>query len=120
MCSTSIFNFIILSSTLFLIFKHIVSSKLFLIFKHKYSYIFKAMLIFSLIGPKGSCKDILVTGCIIATNAQSPEQAFRRCSTKYRSSHRRCSVRKGDLRNFAKFLGEHLRQSLFFNKVAGL
>ena len=37
-----------------------------------------------------------------------------------RSSHRRCSVRKGVLRNFAKFTGKHLRQSLFFDKVAGL
>ena len=27
---------------------------------------------------------------------------------------------KGVLRNFAKFTGKHLRQSLFFNKVAGL
>ena len=35
----------------------------------------------------------------------------------YRSSHRRCSVRKGFLRNFAKFTGKHLCQSLFFNKV---
>ena len=38
----------------------------------------------------------------------------------YRSSHRRCSVRKGVLRNFAKFTGNYLRQSLYFNKVAGL
>ena len=38
----------------------------------------------------------------------------------YRSSHRRCSVRKGVLRTFAKFAGKHLCQSLFFNKVAGL
>ena len=37
-----------------------------------------------------------------------------------RSSHRRCSVRKGILRNFTKFTGKHLCQSLFFNKVAGL
>ena len=37
-----------------------------------------------------------------------------------RSSHRRCSVKKGVLRNFAKFTGKHLCQSLFFNKVAGL
>ena len=37
-----------------------------------------------------------------------------------RSSHQRCSLRKGVLRNFAKFTGKHLRQSLFFNKVAGL
>ena len=32
-----------------------------------------------------------------------------------RSSHRRCSVRKGSLRNFRK----HLCQSLFFNTVKG-
>ena len=40
--------------------------------------------------------------------------------TKFRSSHQRCSVRKGGLRNFTKFTGKHLRQSLFFNKVASL
>ena len=32
-----------------------------------------------------------------------------------RNSHRRCSV-KGVLRNFPKFTGKHLCQSLFFNK----
>ena len=37
-----------------------------------------------------------------------------------RSSHRRCSVRKGVLRNFTKFTGKQLCQNLFFNKVAGL
>ena len=30
---------------------------------------------------------------------------------------RRCSIRKGILRNFAKFTGKHLCQSLFFNKT---
>ena len=35
-----------------------------------------------------------------------------------RSSHRWCSLRKGPLRNFAKLTGKHLRQNLFFNKVA--
>ena len=39
---------------------------------------------------------------------------------RYRSSHRRCSIKKGVLENFAKFTGKHLSQSLFFNKVAGL
>ena len=34
-----------------------------------------------------------------------------------RSSHRRCSVRKGVPRNFEKFTGKHLCQSLFFNNV---
>ena len=37
-----------------------------------------------------------------------------------RSRHRRCSMRKGVLRNVAKFTGKHVCQSLFFNKVAGL
>ena len=37
----------------------------------------------------------------------------------YRSSHQRCSMKKGVLRNLAKFTGRHLCQSLFFNKVAG-
>ena len=36
-----------------------------------------------------------------------------------RSSHQRCSIIKGVLRNFAKFTGKHLCQSLFFNKVVG-
>ena len=41
-------------------------------------------------------------------------------ATKNRSSHRRCSARKGVLRNFALFTGKHQCQRLFFNKVAGL
>ena len=36
-----------------------------------------------------------------------------------RSSHQRCSMRNGVLRNFTKFTGKHLYQSHFFNKVAG-
>ena len=31
-----------------------------------------------------------------------------------------CSMKTGVLRNFTKFTGKHLCQSLFFNKVAGL
>ena len=38
----------------------------------------------------------------------------------FSSSHRRCSVRKGVLRNFSKFTGKQLYQSLYFDKVAGL
>ena len=37
-----------------------------------------------------------------------------------RSSHQRSSIKKGVLRNFTKFTGKDLCQSLFFNKVAGL
>ena len=33
---------------------------------------------------------------------------------------RSCSVKNGVLKNFAKFTGKHLCQSLFFNNVAGL
>ena len=40
--------------------------------------------------------------------------------SSFRSSRMSCSLTKGVLRNFAKFLGKHLCQILFFNKVAGL
>ena len=39
-----------------------------------------------------------------------------RSFSSIRSIHRMCSVRKGVLRNFAKFTGKHLCQSLFFKK----
>ena len=39
---------------------------------------------------------------------------------KNRSSHRRCSIKKGVIKSFAKFKGKHLRRSLVFNKVASL
>ena len=37
-----------------------------------------------------------------------------------RSSRQSCSVNKDVLKNFAKFTGKHLRQSIIFDKVAGL
>ena len=40
--------------------------------------------------------------------------------TESRSSHQRCSIKKGVLRNFTKFRGKHVCQSFFFNEVAGL
>ena len=46
---------------------------------------------------------------------------FSKVTGFYRSSQRRCSVKKGDLRKvFAKFTGKHLWQRLYFNKIAGL
>ena len=39
---------------------------------------------------------------------------------KHRSSHPDVFCKKGVLRNFAKFTGKHLCQSLYFNKVASL
>ena len=41
-------------------------------------------------------------------------------SVKSRNSHQRCLKINGVFRNFARFAGKHLCQSLFFNKVAGL
>ena len=37
-----------------------------------------------------------------------------------RNNHQRCSVRKGVLKNFEKFTGKHLCQSLLFNKIEAL
>ena len=56
------------------------------------------------------------------------KKKHQRCSTSfYRSSRwgeggrgRGVLCKKGILKNFAKFTGKHLCQSLFFNKVAGL
>ena len=38
----------------------------------------------------------------------------------YRSTRPEVFCKKGVLKNFSKFTGKHLCQSLFFNKVAGL
>ena len=64
----------------------------------------------------GLCVSVLVPA------SQIPVLAIALCIHCFssRSSHRRCSVRKGVLRNFAKFTGKHLCQSLFFNEVTGL
>ena len=43
-----------------------------------------------------------------------------RFATWLRSSHQEVFCEKGVLRNFTKFTGKHLCQSLFFNKVEGL
>ena len=61
--------------------------------------------------------------CLRAYN--HPQNILRLTSIPYiavflwiicRSSHRRCSLRKGDLRNFVKFTGKHLCRSVLFNK----
>ena len=44
----------------------------------------------------------------------------RSSCTQIRSSHWMCSIKKGIRRNFTKFTGKHMCQSLFFNKLAGL
>ena len=45
---------------------------------------------------------------------------FHHDSSKSLSSRQEVFCEKGVLRNFTKFTGKHLCQSLFFNKVAGL
>ena len=54
------------------------------------------------------------------TSVKKYLQCYRLYNFPYfRSSHWLCSVRKGVLRNFAKFTGKHRWQSLFLHKVAG-
>ena len=48
------------------------------------------------------------------------ENIFNPMVSMGRSSHQRCFVKKGVLRNFAKFTGKHLCHRLIFNDVAGL
>ena len=48
------------------------------------------------------------------------ENIFNLMVSMGRSSHQRCFVKKGVLRNFAKFTGKHLCHRLFFNNVADL
>ena len=55
----------------------------------------------------------------------SDKPPLTRCGETYklttgRSSHWRCSVKKGVFKNFIKFTGKHLWQSFFFNEVAGV
>ena len=63
----------------------------------------------------------VVTRC--TTRCHSLSFVVTRCTTRL-SFHKRSPpkvfCKKGVLRNFAKFTGKHLYQSLYFNKVAGL
>ena len=46
-------------------------------------------------------------------------EILRNYSTIFRSSHRRCSIKKTILKHFVIFTGKHLCRGLFFNKDAG-
>ena len=48
-----------------------------------------------------------------------PNNLVQGTTRSVRVADQRCSAKKGVLRNFAKFRRKHLRQSPFFNKVAG-
>ena len=45
---------------------------------------------------------------------------YPQCLYSSRSSHQRCSTKKGVLKNLTKFTGKYLRQSCSFNEVLGL
>ena len=51
------------------------------------------------------------------TNVAFFNKTWEKLVLEVRSSHRRCSVREGVLRNFAKFTGKHPYQSLFLNNA---
>ena len=61
------------------------------------------------------CFVVAIYGCALTYHNQSKET-----STNFKSSQQRCSIKESVLRNFLKSAGEHLCQSLFFNKVAGI
>ena len=54
------------------------------------------------------------------TNGKQCELNSVSCFFTYRSCCPKMFCKKGVLRNFVKFTGKHLCQSLFFDKVAGL
>ena len=64
---------------------------------------------------------VMITYPISSNLSKKPYLQYYRLYNfpSFRSSHRRCSVRKSVIRNFSKFTWKHLWQSLSFNKVAG-
>ena len=66
------------------------------------------------------CKFFFVFYVYFTFNSEYPKKLEVTFFYYFRSSHRRCSVKKCVLSNFSKFSEKHLCQKLFFNKVAGL
>ena len=54
-------------------------------------------------------QEVAIDGCNLVRNDRNTEAAPRRCS-----------IKKGVLKNFAKSTGKHLCPGLFLNNVAGL
>ena len=52
------------------------------------------------------------------TTNQESKHEFQLIISKIRNSHQWCSMKKDVLRNFTKFTGKHLCQSLFFKRQA--
>ena len=61
---------------------------------------------------KINSKILLLFICFITFNIETPNKNI--------STQGKRSVGKGVLRNFTKFTGKHLHQSIFLNKVASL
>ena len=81
------------------------------ILKLKYNYATRCFLgfdkqLFLIKPPESKSRNWILEGC--------------RKHNQIITSHQRCSVRKGVLRNFTKFTRKHLCQSLFFDKVSGV
>ena len=67
----------------------------------------------------GTGSSLQNTCTLINADMCSEKILLKTCKSSFRSSRPEVFCEKGVLRNFAKFTGKHLCQSLFFNKVAG-
>ena len=59
-------------------------------------------------------------GSIVFRSLCKATEVFISFLRHWKRSHQRCSLKKCVLKNFVKFTGKHLCQSIFFNKIAGL
>ena len=66
---------------------------------------------------KGSISFVWIGRCISVKSNYANQRQIKAFTE---AVFQRCSIKKGVLKNFTKFTGKHLCQSLFFNKVAGL
>ena len=64
-------------------------------------------------------RGLLFRFLLLRSNLLSQWLLLRWLLFRHRSSHKGSSMKKGVVRNFTKFAGKHLWQSLFYNKVAG-
>ena len=70
--------------------------------------------------PQAATGGVLYEKVLLEISQNSQENTCARVSMLCRSSRPEVFCKKCILRNFAKFTGKYLCQSLFFNKVAGL
>ena len=63
---------------------------------------------------------LVVTRCTIRLSFYKRSNISGVIQFMFRSSHQTCSVRKSVLRNFTKFPGKHLCQSLLFTQITNI